>query len=866
MNQQGTLRVQSFAQRLTSAVPEVLITVTGPGFSRTFLTDAEGTAPDLAIEAPPQVLSLTENPSAQPYAAVTLTAEKAGWQRQVIQGIQIFPCQTTLATLEMIPVNESTPGRQRVESVQIPPHPLYAGEGGSGPGPDPEGSPQVLDQVIIPKNITVHLGKPAASARNVTVSFRKYIANVASSEVYPTWPEQALRANIHAQISLALNRIYTEWYPSKGYRFNITNSTSYDQYFVYGRTIFDVMERITDDIFNTYVRRSGTIEPYYTEYCDGKTVTCPGMKQWGTVTLANQGRSALQILRNYYGSRVEIVRTQNIQSIPSSYPGSPLRRGDSGTSVATIQRQLNRIAKDYPFFGTVSVDGSFGASTETLVKRFQKQFNLTQDGVIGRATWYKISYIYVSVKDLAELTSEGETVSGSLSSGAWDGTALRVGSTGAAVEQVQFWLNTLSQFNSALPSLTVDGVYGSGTAAAVRIFQREAGLTADGVVGQATWNALYAAWRSVEEDLNQNGASAYPGTALRRGDRGSSVKLVQFWLRIAADNYSALAAVTVDGVFGAATEAAVTAFQRYFSLTADGVVGRATWNKLNQVYLDITNKLLSPNQRPGDYPGVLRRGSRGTAVRELQYYLILAAAYDSTLPSLTIDGVFGPATKAAVKAYQRSEGLTADGVVGRVTWDALVNNTARLRPSGPMVVADLPAWPGRTLAEGDTGTDVLNLTRMLRLTAFWYPTVASPDWTVSYDPAVTEAVQAFQLQFELPVTGRVDETTWNTLLAVYESLLAGPPLTAASRPAYPGKAQRQGSAGAPVRQVQQWLNRLAMGQECVPYLEEDGVFGAATEQAVQRFQAACGLEECGQVQAETWAALRLAAGNGHDPL
>ena len=766
----------------------------------------------------------------------------------------------------MIPVNESTPGRQRVESVKIPPHPLYAGEGGSGPGPDPEDSPQVLDQVIIPKNITVHLGKPAASARNVTVSFRKYIANVASSEVYPTWPEQALRANIHAQISLALNRIYTEWYPSKGYRFNITNSTSYDQYFVYGRTIFDVMERITDDIFNTYVRRSGTIEPYYTEYCDGKTVTCPGMKQWGTVTLANQGRSALQILRNYYGSSVEIVRTQNIQSTPSSYPGSPLRRGDSGTSVATIQRQLNRIAKDYPFFGTVSVDGSFGASTETLVKRFQKQFNLTPDGVIGRATWYKISYIYVSVKDLAELTSEGETVSGSLSSGAWDGTALRVGSTGAAVEQVQFWLNTLSQFNSALPSLTVDGVYGSGTAAAVRIFQREAGLTADGVVGQATWNALYAAWRSAEEDLNQNGASAYPGTALRRGDRGSSVKLVQFWLRIAADNYSALAAVTVDGVFGAATEAAVTAFQRYFSLTADGVVGRATWNKLNQVYLDITNQLLSPNQRPGDYPGVLRRGSRGTAVRELQYYLILAAAYDSTLPSLTIDGVFGPATEAAVKAYQRSEGLTADGVVGRVTWDALVNNAARLRPSGPMVVADLPAWPGRTLAEGDTGTDVLNLTRMLRLTAFWYPTVASPDWTVSYDPAVTEAVQAFQLQFELPVTGRVDETTWNTLLAVYESLLAGPPLTAASRPAYPGKAQRQGSVGAPVRQVQQWLNRLAMGQECVPYLEEDGVFGAATEQAVQRFQAACGLEECGQVQAETWAALRLATGNGHDPL
>ena len=182
----------------------------------------------------------------------------------------------------------------------------------------------------MPKNITVHLGRPAASARNVTVSFRDYIANVASSEVYPTWPIEALKANIHCQISLALNRIYTEWYPSKGYTFNITNSTSYDQYYVHGRTVFDVMVKLTDDIFNTYIRKTGTVNPYYSEYCDGKSVTCPGLKQWGTVTLANQGRNALSILKYYYGSDIEIVRTSNIQSIPRSYPGSPLRRGRPG--------------------------------------------------------------------------------------------------------------------------------------------------------------------------------------------------------------------------------------------------------------------------------------------------------------------------------------------------------------------------------------------------------------------------------------------------------------------------------------------------------------------------------------------------------
>ena len=324
--------------------------------------------------------------------------------------------------------------------IVIPEHSLFTGDGGSGPDPMENCVPRVLDRVIIPKNITVHLGKPAASARNVTVSFRDYIANVASSEVYPTWPEQALRAN----------------------------STSYDQYYVHGRTVFDVMVRITDDIFNTYIRKTGTVNPYYSEYCDGKSVTCPGLKQWGTVTLANQGRNALQILKYYYGNDIEIIRTSNIQSIPQSYPGSPIRQGDSGTAVFTLQRQLNRITKDYPFLGLLTVDGVFGAKMAATVRAFQKQFNLTADGVVGRQAWYKISYIYVSVKDLAELTSEGEVSSGTLSDGTWGGTVLRTGSTGSAVEQLQFWLNTLAQYESSIPSLTVDGVYGTGTANTVR--------------------------------------------------------------------------------------------------------------------------------------------------------------------------------------------------------------------------------------------------------------------------------------------------------------------------------------------------------------------------------------------------------------
>ena len=336
-----------------------------------------------------------------------------------------------------------------------------------------------------------------------------------------SWPEEALRANIIAQVSLALNRIWTEWYPSRGYSFNITGSPGYDQAYVNGRTVFAVMERLTAELFNTFVQRSGDAEPYFTEYCDGKTVTCPGMKQWGTVDRAREGMNALQILRYYYGNRVQLVTTDNIAAISSSYPGSPLRRGSTGTNVRILQKQLSRIAKDYPSFGKPAVTGTFDEATENSVKKFQKQFSLTADGVVGRPTWNKVSFIYVSVKDLAELTSEGETAEGTQSTGGWPGTVLRRGSTGSSVEQVQFWLSDLAQFDSSLVRVTVDGSYGAATERAVRAFQQKQSLTADGVVGQRTWNALYAAWVDAQSDL---GGTAWPGTALRRGAAGMEVQ------------------------------------------------------------------------------------------------------------------------------------------------------------------------------------------------------------------------------------------------------------------------------------------------------------------------------------------------------
>ena len=391
----GILRFRSFAARQAGAIPNVTIRIIATGIDQTITTNEEGIGPDVTIPAPSASYSLDpDNTTVQPYSTVALEITATGFYPIKMVGVQIFDGQVTMCEPELTPIDEANPQPSAKEIVETPAHHLFDGNyGGSGLQPLSVCNPFVLEQPIIPEYITVHLGKPTASAQNVTVSFRQYIANVASSEVYPTWPEQALRANIHAQISLALNRVYTEWYPSKGFSFNITNSTSYDQYYVQGREIFSVMQTITDDIFNTYVRKLGKIDPYYTEYCDGKMVTCKGMKQWGTVSLAEQGKNALQILKYYYGDDIEIVRTNRIESIPESYPGTPLRIGSTGTAVRTLQRQLNRIAKDYPFFGTLSVDGVFGESTAEVVKKFQKQFNLTVDGVVGRSTWYKISYV-----------------------------------------------------------------------------------------------------------------------------------------------------------------------------------------------------------------------------------------------------------------------------------------------------------------------------------------------------------------------------------------------------------------------------------------------------------------------------------------
>ena len=355
----------------------------------------------------------------------------------------------------------------------------------------------------VPQSITVHLGPPGADAENVTVSFPDYVKNVASSEIYPTWEPAAIRANVLAIISFALNRVYTEYYPSRGYPFNITSSTAYDQKFIKGRSIFENISQVVDSIFNSYIRRIGFVEPLAAKFCNGTTTTCDGLSQWGSQAMAEQGADSITILRSYYGDNIEIVTNAPVMGIRYSYPGAPVRLGDRGEAVLRIQTMLNRISRDYPAIPKVQpVDGIFGEGTEQAVIKFQQIFSLTPDGIVGSATWYKLVFLYVGVLDLAELVSEGQTFYANAIPLEFS-DVVAPGDTGEEVRVIQYLLSVVSEFYSNVPPVAVDGVYGPATRQAVIAVQQMAGLPQDGVVGEQTWQALYRLYAGIADTMTE---------------------------------------------------------------------------------------------------------------------------------------------------------------------------------------------------------------------------------------------------------------------------------------------------------------------------------------------------------------------------
>lgn len=644
-------------------------------FEDFFITNDEGKTENIPLYAPPRSLSLDINNDDRPYETYNVEVRANGFELQEVVGVQVFAGEYSYLNVELIPtraVRITNP--EKVVDV-VPDHHLLTNYDGSNIGQTPPNSnARILTQIVIPTNITVHLGRPDANAENLTVPFLYYLKNVASSEIYPEWPYEALKANIWAQMSLVLNRVYTEWYPSKGYDYDITNSTAFDQAFVKNRNIYENIAAVVDEVFGEYIQKANYQEPFYAEYCDGKRAQCPGLKQWGTLDLANRGYSAIQILRYYYGDDINIRETNNIQDIKSSYPGTPLRVGSTGMQVMQIQEQLNAISINYPNIKPIfPIDGVFGASTEAAVRVFQRQFNIGVDGVVGKATWYRISYIYAAVRKLAELKSIGQVQN--LYSGEWPGTVLQEGSKGVDVQLLQYYLSSIGVFYKEIPPVSIDGRFGRQLDQAVVAFQKRFGLIQDGIVGQATWNRIFTVFSSLDNEIVPPDTPApYPGRPLQLGGSGASVTTIQNALNTVSSQYSAIPVVVVDGIFGNTTRNAVIAFQRQFNLTPDGIVGQETWNKL----LTTSNNIAMGSQPlPGvpPFPGtVLRLGSRGNDVQLIQNRLKTLAIYFTSIPDVVADGVFGAGTQAAVIAFQKLMGITADGVVGQQTWN-LINQT-----------------------------------------------------------------------------------------------------------------------------------------------------------------------------------------------
>ncbi len=403
----GFLRVAVFAKDVGMPVNNANIRISPKGEKTNIImdliTDGSGQTPTVDLPAPPVEFSLGARPQTRPYGEYDLTIQADGFDTTVIEGVQILPDADALQDIYLSPADSGN----HVEIIPVEEHMLYGDYPKKIPEEDvkvlhTEPGAAVLPELAIPQYMIVHSGTPFnASAPDYWIPFKDYIKNVASCEIYDTWPEETIKANILAIISLALNRVYTQWYKDKGYEFTITNSTSYDQAFVYGRNIYSRISRLVDDIFASYITKPGIRQPLMTQYCDGRRVqTQNWMAKWGSKTLGERGYSALDILKSFYGQDIYLAQAKSVQGVLRPFTET-LQEGEQGQDVMTIQSQLNEISINFPAIPKVSPDGDFNQMTREAVQKFQMIFNLPPDGVVGRATWYKLSDIYQAVERLA---------------------------------------------------------------------------------------------------------------------------------------------------------------------------------------------------------------------------------------------------------------------------------------------------------------------------------------------------------------------------------------------------------------------------------------------------------------------------------
>lgn len=655
-------------------------------FEDVLTRSSSGISKTVEIQTPPGSLSLDRDNREQPYALLNAFIRGENSYRMQFNGLQLFEGMLATLPVDLIPLPDDVPSPESAPEIviNIPRHILFDPQKASEPTSVQSSAFAVAEAntdsavtatrpVYIPQSITVHLGTPDSDAQNVTVSFLDYIKNVACSEIYPTWPYESLKANIIAQISIALNRVYTEWYRSRGYDFDITSSTTVDQAFVYGRNIFSQISDIVDEIFNNYITRPFSVEPLFAQYCNGTTSTCPGLSQWGTVSLANNGLTFDDILAFYYGD-IKLNETDDIRAITESYPGTPLSAGSEGRDVLVIQEQLNRIAINYPEIPLNSVTTRYDAQTVAAVTEFQRLFVLPQTGIVDKSTWYRIAYIYASVKRLAQITSEGQRAS--YRDQVYPGVPVKLNSKGSEVQEIQFYLTRISVFNPAVLPAAIDGIYGKATQSSVLSFQRTYGIPQTGTVDEQTWNRLVAVYNGTVDNVQKPtppiDTLPYPEAVLSKPSQGPSVSYIQSRLNSINNIFVMIPELVEDGIFGTKTESAVNTFALLFGFEQNGAVDRALWDKINEIYVSVESLCIfatSQGNGTNPYPKtVFSTGSRGESVRYIQSKLNTLHTAVSYVTSLEEDGIFGAKTEKSVSEAQRTFGLTATGAVDEPTW------------------------------------------------------------------------------------------------------------------------------------------------------------------------------------------------------
>lgn len=436
---------------------------------------------------------------------------------------------------------------------------------------------------VVPTEITVHIGSPEEAGKTITVPFPEYIKNVASNEIYPSWPADAIKANILAQISFALNRVYNEWYPSLGYNFDITSSPAYDQTFKEDSQFFENISQIVDDIFNNYIVKGDQVQPLFAAYCDGINTTCDGLSQWGSVELARQGLSPTEILKRYYGNDIRIIYNAPVSPNIPSYPGFPFRLGSAGNYVRQLKVQLNRISNSYPAIPKIEEENIFFTTDmEESVKAFQEIFDLPVTGTVDKATWYEVKYLYNAVKKVANLASEGISIEEVQFP---YGETLQIGDTGPYIRPLNYLLNFLSYFDTDIPKLNLSGEeFTEDTKEMVIAFQTSNNIEADGIVDKNTWNALVTSYNQTKELIPEEylyyEAKLYPGIFLSLGMTGDDILNLQNFLYIICEKTHQIPGVRVNGTFDELTEESIKAIQKRYNLPENGVVGPATWQKI----------------------------------------------------------------------------------------------------------------------------------------------------------------------------------------------------------------------------------------------------------------------------------------------